>query len=159
MSWKEFILKYGRRGEERHRRSQTLSSRKQERSRLAAGTLSIDTPLREVWRQIQLQLRNTSGWGTSAFDEEAAERMRTETEEWRQPRPAPKPLLTRKLMEIFLLRDVVVNKGIQKPSALPLGKFIHNLTVCYFNWEQKASAESKISGKKEVCLKSSSFGP
>lgn len=113
------------------------------------GTLSTDpTSLRrEVWRQIQLQLRNTSQWGASAFYEKAAERMRTRMEQWRQPSPSPKPLMTEKLMEIFLLRDMMVNQGIQKSPALPLGKFKHNLTVCYFNWEQKASAEFKISGK------------
>lgn len=47
--------------------------------------------------------------------------------------PPPKPLMMGKLMEIFLPKDVVVNKGIQMPFALPPRKFTHNLTVCYFN--------------------------
>lgn len=36
-------------------------------------------------------------------------------------------------MEVLVLREMVVIQCIQKPSALPLGKFIHISTVCYFN--------------------------
>lgn len=56
-----------------------------------------------------------------------------------RPQPGPSPslppsiCLDGRLMEVLVLREMVVNKGIQKPSALPLGKFIHILTVCYFN--------------------------
>lgn len=53
--------------------------------------------------------------------------------ERQRPGLSPKSLTIGKLMEIFVLREVLVNKGFRKPSALPLGKFIHNSTVCYFN--------------------------
>lgn len=41
--------------------------------------------------------------------------------------------LAGRLAEVLVLRDTLVKKGTQKPSALPLGEFIHISTVCYFN--------------------------
>lgn len=151
MSWKEswfWNTEGGVRNDMEKNRGSLEGSRKIWGSLWGPWALTPPPPPREVWRQIQLQLRNTSQWGASAFYEKAAERMRTRMEQWRQPSPSPKPLMTGKLMEIFLLRDMMVNKGIQKSPALPLGKFIHNLTVRYFNWEQRASAEFKSSGKR-----------
>lgn len=41
--------------------------------------------------------------------------------------------LAGRLTEVLVLRDTLVKKGTQKPSARPLGVFIHISTVCYFN--------------------------